>query len=325
MKIIILGIKTDILDEGAKNVATNISAALEKNNDVLIIHQRDALTSKTIKLIRSYKPDAIVSIHGPSPKTIILLRLLKLLTGVKKTIAVGTQPHLKNVHLALLGIIKPDLILHQSSLWRSRLEKYNYHTLPLSNGVDIEKFKPDQTTENITALRKSLNIAEGKKVVLHIGPVNISRGLETLERLNERDDIQVVIAGSTTAPYIRELAERLENNGLIVKNEYFPSINTLYSMSDVYVFPVQNYGGSIEIPLTVLEAMACDKPVITSRFRGLPDFLSETESLKFFDTYEDIEANIDDIIGKTGNRQYVLKYTWDNIANNLTEIINKEH
>lgn len=321
MKIVILGIKTSVLDEGAKNVATNISAALEKHNDILVIHQRDALSLKTLKLIRLFNPVAIASMHGPSPKTIILLRLLKLLTGVRKTIAVGTQPHLNNIHLLMFNLIKPDLVLHQSVIWRDRLTRFGYRTLPLSNGVDTDKFKPDADLRTITELKKSLNIDSDKKVVLHVGPVNNNRGLETLEQLNTREDIQVVVAGSTTAPFIPELAKRLKNNGIIVKNEYFPSINTLYCMCDVYIFPVQNYGGSIEMPLTVLEAMACDKPVITSRFRGLPDFLTETKSLRFFDTYEDIEKNIDEIMGQTGNRKFILNYTWDNIANTLVDII----
>lgn len=325
MKIVILGIKTNVLDEGAKNVATNLSAALEKNNDILVIHQRDAISSATLRSIRQFKPDAIVSMHGPSPKTIILLRILKLLTGVKTTIAVGTQPHLNTLHLLLFSLIKPNLVLHQSSLWKDKLKRFGYKTLPLSNGVDTNKFTPDLTENNISELKSSLGIDSGKKIALHIGPVNNNRGLETLEQLNTREDIQIVIAGSTTAPFVPDLAERLQKNGIIVKKEYFSNINTLYSMSDVYIFPVQDYGGSIEIPLTVLEAMACDKPVITSRFRGLPDFLTESKSLKYFDTYNDIENIIDNIFNQSGNRQFVLKYTWDNIANNLVEIISKEH
>jgi glycosyltransferase involved in cell wall biosynthesis len=124
----------------------------------------------------------------------------------------------------------------------------------------------------------------------------------------------VLIIGSTTAPYVPELAEKLRAGGVTVINEYIPDINRVYAMADVYVFPVMDPGGSIEIPLTVLEAMSCDTPVVTTRFRGLPDILPEAPALRFFSNADQLAGMLDEVAGKSGNRKAVCHLDWHNIA-----------
>ena len=78
------------------------------------------------------------------------------------------------------------------------------------------------------------------------------------------------------------------------------NIEEVYALSDCYVFPTppMNKINSIEIPLSVLEAMACNLSVITTKFGALPKVFEEGDGLIFVDDGEDGERAIRKQAGK---------------------------
>lgn len=54
---------------------------------------------------------------------------------------------------------------------------------------------------------------------------------------------------------------------------------TLFNLSDVVIFPVQNMIGKFDVPLAAIEPMACEKPVIVSDLPILKEFANEKNSL----------------------------------------------
>ena len=321
MRILILGNKTDVLDEGAKNVATNLSKAFEKSSDVLTIHQRKAWHINNLIKSIQFKPEIVLSIHGPSIKTIIIVFMYKILCGCKSVI-VAAQPHDKKSMLRIASIFKPDFVFAQSRHWLDKFEQHNIRTQLLANGVDINKFTNNKNTEELRKTRSKLNLDEDDKVLLHIGPVNHNRNHELLMELAENTEWKVIIIGSTTAPFSEELFNRIKDAGVIAINEYFPNINQLYAITDYYVFPVLEEDGSIEFPLTVLEAMSCNCPVISTRFKGIPDFITESSSFRYFSTYDEIVNILNTNIPVDNNRTIALDFSWENIAKTIRESIN---
>ena len=321
MKILILGNKTAILDEGAKNVATNLSKALEKNAEVLTIHQRKAWHPANLINALQFKPDMVLSIHGPSIKTVVLVYIYKIICRCK-SIIVAAQPHDKTLMLKFASILKPDYIFAQSKNWLKKFKDYNINAQLLANGVDIEKFIPNNDKRELETIRSDLNLYENDKILLHIGPINHNRNHELLMRIAKQTDWKVIIIGSTTAPFSRELFKSIQDAGVIAINEYFPQINQLYSIASYYVFPVLDENGSIEFPLTVLEAMACNCPVISTRFKGIPDFISETSSFRYFSTYDEIIDILETNTPIDDNRPRSLTYSWDIIAKTIEKTIN---
>lgn len=317
MKILLLGDETRVLDEGAKNVATNLARVLGRSETLLVIHQREALRpAGLVKAVR-FAPDVILTVHGPSARTVLLLAVLRRVCRGAITVVIGAQPHENPWMLRLLRVHRPALALAQSEKWREQFRGAGLRVAMLPNGVDTQKFSPKHDPETVRALRRQLGIPDGAKVALHIGPVNRNRNHELLARLRRDTNWQVVVIGSTTAPYVPEIAEMLRRAGVILCNEYFPDISTIYMLADVYIFPVMDKTGSIEMPLTVLEAMACDRPVVTAPFRGLPTFLKETDTLRYFRNFDELCTALDSVVGKTGNRNTALSFSWETVTYQL--------
>ena len=309
-----------MLDEGAKNVATNLARVFGRTDELLAVYQRTAWHPKNLLAARKFKPDIILSVHGPSIKTIILLFLFKVICASGKTVVVAAQPHDDPVMLMLASWLKPDHIFAQSEGWKFKFGqngRKNVHLLP--NGVDNEKFRPCQVASALAKTRQELGLGEDDKIILHIGPINNNRNHELLIRIAQETDWKVIVIGSTTAPFEPELFEKIKESGAIAINRYFPDINRLYSIANYYIFPVMDQTGSIEFPLTVLEAMSCNCPVLTTKFRGIPDFLKESEGLRYFFSFEEVVEILDTELPEANNREIALSYSWEKIAETILQ------
>jgi glycosyltransferase involved in cell wall biosynthesis len=112
----------------------------------------------------------------------------------------------------------------------------------------------------------------------------------------------------------------------MVITDYVEHIEELYALSDCYVFPTnpKDRTKSIEGPLSVLEAMSCNLPVITTRFGALPRMFGEShDGLFFVDGDEDIPEIIDLLKTnriKIKTREAVSSYSWERIGSRLNDI-----
>jgi glycosyltransferase involved in cell wall biosynthesis len=92
-------------------------------------------------------------------------------------------------------------------------------------------------------------------------------------------------------------------------------------LSDCYVFPLAP-GDSLTMPLSVLEAMACDLPVIATRFSGLVHAFTPGRGLTFVEHGADLLSLVRAMLavsGSPGSRAMVQEYSWDSIANRLQD------
>jgi glycosyltransferase involved in cell wall biosynthesis len=145
--------------------------------------------------------------------------------------------------------------------------------------VDSTRFRPSDDSRS--SIREQLGLAEDRPMALHVGHLRRSRGLEPLVELAADEAVSVVLIASTATEPEIEIEIRLRKAGVRIVREFLPQVERWYQAADVYLFPVTDLQGSIEIPLTVLEAMACGTPVASTPFGGLPSFFASTESLRF--------------------------------------------
>lgn len=127
--------------------------------------------------------------------------------------------------------------------------------------------------------------SEGRPLeVIHLGHIRPNRGLPALARAQKELGamIRTVVYASPTFAADEDLVLTLRESGVEVK---IGAINVLdaYKSCDVYVFPVeQTGGGAVELPLTVLEALAAGAPVISTRYGVLPEALENVTGVTFY-------------------------------------------
>lgn len=315
MKVLLLGDTSAVLDEGAKNVASCLSQQLAVRHEVHQVHQREVLRPSRLRTVLRFAPEVVISVQGPSAKTIFLLAVLRCLMPRVRVLVVGAQPSTGRWLARVLRWLPPDVAFAQSSRWLDFFQHCGVPVTRLPNGVSLQKFHDRHPDEQRLALRRELGLAENDLVALHIGPLNANRNHEVLIQLRQQTPWKVVVVGSTTAPYVSEVQDRLVAAGVVVARRYFEDISLLYAMADVYVFPVTDPQGSIEFPLTVLEAMACDRPVVTTAFLAVPEYLQQGPALQYFDGgLAQLSQALQRVAGKGGNRERAAEFDWDHVV-----------
>ena len=207
------------------------------------------------------------------------------------------------------------------SFSHSSCEKYKVQgikTLELSCGVDINVFKPVSDKEK-QVLRKKYNLPLDKKIILHVGHVCNNRNISIFKGL-QKNEFQVVIVGSTSMSFENDLANELLGCGIKIWADYNPNVEEFYQLCDLYVFPVLLPNAAIEFPLSVLEAMACGLPVITTRFGALSEYFQESSCFSFLDTDTIPIEKVNELIGggADSNREIVVeRFSWNKVFSKL--------
>ena len=116
-----------------------------------------------------------------------------------------------------------------------------------------------------------------------MGHLKYTRGLALLLDLKRAIDCEILVVTSTTThdDRDRELKRELEQNGIHIHSDYIPTVEKIYQAADCYLFPVIHSGDAIALPLSVLEAMACNLPVVSYPFGELPNQFSGAQGLFF--------------------------------------------
>jgi glycosyltransferase involved in cell wall biosynthesis len=169
-------------------------------------------------------------------------------------------------------------------------------------------------------LRDKYGIDHGKFVILHVGSVKKRRNVRLMSQIQTEDN-QTILVGSLSTGVEQDTLDELKSHNCWVWLQYYEHIEELYALADCYVFPTQNGVGSIEMPLSVLEAMACNLPIISTRFGALPRAFKAGEGMFYADTAEEFREGLDAI--RSGvvvrTREKVLPYAWQNIVARLEE------
>lgn len=143
------------------------------------------------------------------------------------------------------------------------------------NGVDTELFKP---SFDKNGLRQKLGISEEEKVLLFLSFVTRQKGLHLLLRalpeiLKKIEKVKLLVTGE--GDYLTEAKEESEKLGIkekVIFTGYIPhqELPAYINLSDLFVFPTVRQEG---LPFALIEAMACQKPVIVSKIGGIPSVI----------------------------------------------------
>lgn len=171
------------------------------------------------------------------------------------------------------------------SYWLSKRLKEVYPFVDniqvIPNGIDTSIFKPLDKNES----RRKFNLPEDKFLVLFIAEYatnNPFKGGETIReliRLNTNPSITFITIGGESQeadatfmelPYIKEEKELV----------------TLYSACDLMLYPTN----ADNHPLVVMEAMACQLPVLAPKIGGIPEIIDTDENGWLVEEYSNSEV-----------------------------------
>ena len=209
----------------------------------------------------------------------------------------------------------------------------------IPNGVD---------TKNIRRSREKFNFkkilgqyAENKKIILTLGRLAKRKGvawfIENVMPELDNNILYVIAGKGEDKKAIEKAIEKteLQNRVKLLGNINDEEKLKLYGSADIFVQPNIKVKGDMEgFGLVVLEAAACELPVVASELEGLKDaiqngkngFLAKPYNNENFKRKIEYLLNDDDFRKKFGQRarQYTIEnYGWQKIAERYLEEIEK--
>lgn len=325
-------------DEGIKKLAVSLAAALRGlGHEVLTLTTGGADWPDGIvadvpadRLLRSpalarriadFKPQAVLYVPTAS---------LTLASGVRARILRG---HARGAPVALVAaqgrrhsrltrlaarLARPDLCVVQARHTEAQAAALGWRTARVPPGVDLAAFRP-VTPDVRRSLRARHGLPADARVVLHAGHLNRPRGVGDLAAL--ADLAAPVLVASTSTPHDPALAAELVAAGVRLITTFVPRIEELYAAADVYLFPTPpdpNAPSSIDLPLSVLEAAACNLPILTTRFGALPELWPDQPGVVFYDDAMSLRAGLARLLAQPGaTRPLAEAFSWQAAAKQI--------
>lgn len=332
------------IDEGIKKTSFELICSLKTTvNNIIVFSNTDLVNIENIekhklpgnklfidyiflKKIKALKPNHILYIPNSSGTVASFFRcgILKLFGKAKNLSMLVLQPR----DYPFWWNLFPkrwmvDLIFTQS---QKSVKKYNnmgFNVRFLPSGVDIEKFSPvSKTTKQ--DLRRKYGFSEKDKIIFHAGHIRMERNINGIGDI-AYGDRKFLIVGSSSIEQDKVMKKELEKKGFLLITKYLKNIEEVYQLSDCYLFPVRNEQAAIEVPLSVLEAMACNLPVITSRFGGLSDLFHEGDGFYYWDKPENLNNLVSYALINPCNTRKIVEsdYSWQSISSIFIKEVEK--
>jgi glycosyltransferase involved in cell wall biosynthesis len=210
------------------------------------------------------------------------------------------------------------------------LEKFEDKIEVIPNGVDVEKFKP-------------INIPKQENTLFFLSLLDEFHRYKGLDYLLKAlisvkktiPNVKLIVGGKgTLLEYYRKLVVDYDIKDNVEFHGFIPDekIVEYYSRSSIFVLPSisskqEGFG------IVVLEAMACQTPVISTEIVGVADDVKKSKSgiiipPKDADKLSEaiikiLECNNPEIMGINGRKLVTDKYTWSGIAKNTEKLYNK--
>lgn len=293
-----------------------------EQTDLFVSSNKLLITGDIIRTVGKSKEN-VLYVPFPARSSATALRILILSFFAKKKVsALLTQvTEISFLAKVFLSLCRAEILVVSDDT-KHMLEK----AIPpkrirkIAMGVDTEKFKP-VTKEKSAELKEKYGVSPERSVVLHVGHLNEGRNVAQLMKLDEKYQVILVTSTLTKDEQDKELKNRLlscPNIRLI--DDYVPDIEEIYQLADVYFFPVEEMGRCIDVPVSCLEAAACNKPVVTTDFGEMKSF-RDKNGFWLIDSFE--KDSLNRIVDKAVNcanpdsRTAVLEYDWSVAVNGI--------
>ena len=170
------------------------------------------------------------------------------------------------------------------------------------NGVDTDKFYPCKTCG--IELREENHIPKNAFVVSWVGGFEFNKGIyylkEVIDKCAENKNIYFIVRNSTRVE-IPEEHKWLMHTPHVIYSSHGGEMAEFYNTSDLFLHTA-TYD---PMPLSVLEAMSCTKPVICANSGGHAEVVQTGLNGYVVDDYKDTKTMAETIIWLSKNKKVV--------------------
>jgi len=321
-----------------KGLEVVLTGLVKKNthsqkSDILKLAYLKALP-QVAKAIKQYQPDILHAHYATS------YGLLGAMSGFHPFILsvwgsdIFTFPRKSFLHKSLLkyNLRKADILLSTSYIMAKETQKYvstDISIIPF--GVDLETFKP----KKIDSLFDKDDIVIGtiKLLEKHYGIDYLIRAFKILYDKYPKLPLKLLIVGDGSQwDFLKKLTKSLKVEQVTTfkgKVDY-EEVYQYHNMITIFV----NISINESFGVSVLEASACEKPVVVSDVGGLPEVTDDNKTgiivpaknaEKTAEAIEKLILNNDLSIqmGKAGRKKVEKQYDWKNCVGQIIDIYKK--
>ncbi|WDP89408.1 MAG: glycosyltransferase family 4 protein [Desulfobacter sp.] len=184
-------------------------------------------------------------------------------------------------------------------------------------GVDIDVFSPLKIAAMRASARREQGLAPDETAVLFVGSEFRRKGLDNLIPAIDRGMKLFVVGRQEKMEHYTRLVAEYGLGDRVVFTGLTDNVLRYYALADVLVLPslAEAFG------MTVLEAMACGIPVVTSRAAGCSCLIDSGRNGIVFDSPDQLPGILKDLKNKTvrdeigrQGRETASAHTWDETA-----------
>lgn len=335
--LILTNCLTETPDEGCLKIANSLIKKIKSRSPETKVVSYERQSSQTDEFVASNKllltkdifrtvgrsKENVFYVPFPARSSATALRIfiLSLLAKKKVSVLLTQVTEISFLAKVFLSLCRAELIAVSDDT-KHMLEKAvnpkRIRKIPM--GVDTERFTP-VSEEKAAELKEKYNILPDVKVVLHVGHLNEGRNVTQLMKLDKKYQVILVTSTLTKDEQDKDLKNKLLSClNIRLIDDYVPNIEEIYQLADVYFFPVTELGRCIDIPVSCLEAAACNKPVITTDFGEMKAFKGK-KGFWFIDSFENESLNrlVNEAVKyeNPDSRSAVLEYDWSVAVNKI--------
>lgn len=286
MKYLVVGDYRARPHEGMATVTTGlIDGLVRAGRDVVRLAPNRVAAS--LPWIVASRPDVVVFAHGPGPGVMLWSTILGRLTRAR-LVWLAPRPELEACPRLLKKLAKVDFVLASRLVpdVAAIVRRCGGEYVPTIHGIDFKRFRPSRPRPSPSERARILELGRlpPGPILLHVGHIRPNRGADVLIRLKRAlgDQVELVFLGSPAYQPDAATLRSMKEGGIAVKAGYVEDLASCYRAADLYLWPATDeQGGAVDLPLTVLEALACDTPVLSTPFGSMPEVLGGRPGVRF--------------------------------------------
>lgn len=333
--IVVSNCLTNSADEGSLTVAINLIRHIKallpdttviadqpgiKGSDLCLPMNKLMLSVRLIKLIL-HRKEPVLHVPAPTRTLPAAVRMFLMSLYVRHGLYVLISMHYPIGRLAqwLMKLSRVKVITMSQQTWQEYRDALGDQAAYIKMGVDTRRFHP-VTRQEKAALREKYGLPQDKPIVLHVGHLNAGRNVGQMLSLDDSLHGVLIVSTQTASQQDQELRRQLlEKANLTLIDTYVPRIEEYYQLADVYLFPVEEAGHCIDVPISALEAAASGLPVAGTPYGELAQLIGQDgfEQIRSFEPRQlnaQLKAMASD--GRSP-RESALEYDWSAAAGKL--------